>query len=50
MDKWYGKYIGIPYKELGRDESGVDCYGLCVVVYNRELGLDIPGFSGMGFR
>ena len=48
--EWVRKYIGLPYKELGRDDTGVDCYGLCCVVYNRELGLDLPDFVGFGFK
>ena len=50
MDSWATKYIGLPYKELGRDKNGVDCYGLCCVVYHDELGIDIPDFSGFGYR
>lgn len=48
--EWYEKYIGIPYKELGRDEDGVDCYGLCLMIYKNELGIDIPDYFGIGFK
>jgi len=33
--------IGIPYKRLGRDESGLDCWGL-VMLCTERLGLRRP--------
>ena len=48
--KWTDKYIGIPYKELGRDRSGIDCYGLCLLVYKNELGIKIPDYFGIGYE
>lgn len=46
---WYDKYIGIPYKELGRTTDGLDCYGLCHEVYKNELGIIIPDYYNIGF-
>jgi len=35
-------YIGLPYKHLGRDKKGVDCYGLVVLLYKDKLGVELP--------
>lgn len=34
-------YIGIPYKHLGRDRRGIDCYGLVVLLYREKLGVEL---------
>ena len=36
--------IGIPYKEHGRDKSGMDCYGLVMEVAKR-FGVNLPDFD-----
>ena len=36
------QYIGIPYLNRGRKFSGCDCYGLVMLFYKGELGIDIP--------
>lgn len=40
------KYVGLPFVEGGRDFSGVDCYGVIVLIYREELGVDLWDTSG----
>ena len=41
--KWYNSYTDFPYKHLGNDtETGIDCFNLCRLVYEKELNITIP--------
>jgi len=44
------KYINLPYKNLGRDFSGVDCYGLLYLIYKKELQIDLPDFVSLQYQ
>jgi len=41
----FNEYINLPYKNLGRDKLGVDCYGLIKLPYKDKLGIDLPDFT-----
>jgi len=38
----YEEYFHIPYKDLGRDIHGCDCYGLVYIMMQAELNKTIP--------
>lgn len=40
----YSDYLKIPFVDMGRDKTGVDCYGLVCLYYKRELGIILPEY------
>lgn len=45
---WAANYIGIPWREGGRDMSGVDCYGAVRMVLADHGGVRLPRFDTLG--
>lgn len=39
------KYIGIPYKHNGRNNAGVDCLGLMLLIL-KDVGIKLPNDDG----
>ena len=46
---WVDEYVGLPYAVGGRDRSGVDCFGLCLLVWRERYGLDVPLYGGVSW-
>lgn len=43
------KYIGLPYKNLGRDFNGVDCWGLVYLVFKEEKEIILPDYTELKY-
>lgn len=45
MHAWWNDYIGLPFASKGRGQTGVDCWGLIVMVYTDILGVSVPSYG-----
>lgn len=45
MTHWSARYVGLPFRDLGRDWAGLDCYGLVRLVLAEERHVTLPGYT-----
>lgn len=43
---WSNKYVKIPFVDKGRALEGADCWGLVRIIYQQELGIELPMLNG----
>lgn len=41
---WVGHYIGLSFKEHGRNRLGVDCWGLVRLIYAERFSVALPSY------
>lgn len=41
---WCHAYLGLPYRDRGRDRAGLDCYGLVMLVNREQFGRIVPDY------
>lgn len=44
--EWATRYVGLHYKPGGRDRRGVDCWGICALVWEEQFGAALPAYVG----
>lgn len=47
LPSWVEEFVGIPYRVLGRDRDGCDCWGLLALIYREKFGRDLPDYNAL---
>ena len=42
---WAGRYVGLAFRDHGRDREGVDCWGLLSLVMREQYGVELPSYA-----
>jgi len=45
----FSEFIDLPYKNLGRDFDGVDCYGIVHLIYKTVKNITLPDFTELKY-
>lgn len=45
IEEFIERAVEVPYRPLGRDWNGWDCWGLVCVTYNELLGIKLPSYD-----
>lgn len=45
VTNWVNRYAGLPFVSRGREQSGVDCWGLVRLIYAKELQIELPTYG-----
>ena len=43
---WVRQYVGLEWRADGRTRRGIDCWGICWLVFREMLGLEVPSYEG----
>ena len=43
--EWTNEYVGIPFREKGRDRTGIDCWGLARLILRERFRIEAPDLS-----
>lgn len=44
--EWAARFVGIPFRDGGRDFDGCDCYGLFRLAYQEVYSISLPSYTG----
>lgn len=46
----FWKYVGLPFRDRGRDFSGVDCWGIVYLIYRNEFKIALPRYDDFEYH
>lgn len=41
----FDAFVGLPWRDKGRERDGLDCYGLVALVYAEQAGIVLPSYA-----